>query len=888
MVKWWVKQSPAIQSAISTLPRTKAGGPNDTFFVSAYRHEPLGAQSVRNSGANHPLRAVWDQDMRECLPKASSNAIKNQFDQRPSTGKESPAVFLKLPPLSFRLSAFALLIGLGSAQPTVTFTAAGYGYGENGVPTAAKVTLARDIADGDSTVNVTYPGTGTATAGSDYTATPIPVTFSGSELTRTVEIPITQDNIVELDETFELALSAVTNSAIGAQGTSTVTILNDDHATISINDVAMAEGNGTGWNNFKFTLTLSNPVDIPINLAPNLSINDHTEVLIAFWDRNFFGPDSPTTHTIWVSVQRDSIIELDEEFRVTLVGLETHGRDVTFAKNQGIGTILNDDQAIITLTGADVIEGDSGTPKMVFTATMDKEVDVPVTALISATTNGATDGVDFRSKTERVTLTTAGTPFEVEIIPDNLAEKTEYILGTLQKKYVEASGRNVILRNGVNGFLLSYGIRDDDFAPIATDDGPYEAIEDGKFSTSAILGLLANDTDQDDGPAQLKAVLKSNPAHGKLALHPSGSFSYTPNPNFFGADSFTYAASDGTNESLTKTVRLNVTEQIDLAVGVDLLQSPLVAGGDALDVFRVSVTNHGPSNATGVTLARNTLLPSGVTITSATPSTGTFSGGLWSLDLAENARATLTVTVQAGSGTTGGTNVVPLGFAVTATNQPEVNPANSAAAANASIINAKDTGTAITVAPKVDLQSGLFVSKITVTNHNSEPIPAFRLYVKNLPEDVRVYNAHGMRAIGTPPVMVPFLLQNHPLAAAASLTLAIEFFRPSLDPDFTPHYEIELLPAPETEPAAASGGIPVTRNQMLSNGDYLIEIASIPGAVYAVEYSHDMTAWTRVVPSVTAPANRLQWIDNGPPKTASHPSTAPARYYRFVLISNPG
>ena len=793
-----------------------------------------------------------------------------------------------MPPLGFLLSAFVLLIGPGSAQPTVSFTAAGYSYGENGVPTAAKVTLARDRAAGDSTVNVTYPGTGTATVGSDFTATPIPVTFSGSELAKTVEIPVIQDNLVELDETFEMALSAVTNAAIGTQGASTVTILNDDQATLSIDDVAMPEGNGTGRTNFKFTITLSNPVDTPVEFVINLSSNDPTESLIAFWDRNFFPPESPLTHTVWVSTGRDSTVELDETFFVTILALQPHGRDVTFAKNQGKGTILNDDQAIITLTGADIVEGDSGTPTMRFTATMDKEVDVPVTALISATTNGATAGVDFRSKSERVTLTTAGAPFEVEIIPDNLAEKTEFILGTLQKKYVEASGRNVILRNGVNGFLLSYGILNDDFAPIALEDGPYEMAEDGTLTISATLGPLANDTDQDDGPAHLSAVRKSGPAHGQLTLNPDGSFFYTPVRNFFGADSFTYAASDGTNQSLTKTVRLNITEQTDLAVGVDLLQSPLVAGGDALEVFRVTVTNHGPSNATGVTLARNTLLPSGITIISATPSAGTCSGGLWSLDLAENARATLTVTVQAGPGATGGTHVVPLGFAVTATNQPEVNPANSAAAASASIIHAKDTGTAITVAPQVDLQSGLFVSKVTVTNHNSEPIPAFRLYVNNLPGDVWVYNAHGTRAIGTPPAMVPFLLQNRPLAADASLTLAIEFFRPSLDPDFTPHYEIELLPVPESEPASATSGIPVTRNQRLSNGDYLIEIASIPGAVYAVEYSHDMTAWTRVVPSVTAPANRLQWIDNGPPKTASHPSTAPARYYRFVLIRHPG
>jgi hypothetical protein len=800
----------------------------------------------------------------------------------------SPPLRFLLPTLSL-LPTISLLGSLCSAAPVVTFAANGYDYGENGAPVADRVTLVRDIADGDSTVTLTFPGSGTATSGEDYTAIEIPVTFSGDELVKTVEIPITRDNIVELDETFELTLQPVTNATIGTLGTTTVTISNDDQATISINDVARAEGDGAGYTNFIFTVSLSQPVDIPIRFTPKTTFSDTTELFVSFWNRNAFGPDSPLTHTISVTTAKDSTVELDEQFLVTLGFLETFGRSITFADNVGVGTMLNDDQAVITLTGGDVIEGDSGAPKMVFTATMDKEVDVPVTAMIAAVSNGATNGVDFRSKSERITLTTTGTPFEVEIIPDNLAENKEYITTTLQKRLVEASGRDVILKNNVDGFIRLYGILDDDFAPVAADDGPYSVIEGGILNITSPIGLLVNDTDQDDGggPAHLTTVLKSGPARGKLALKPDGTFTYTPNPDFFGADSFTYAASDGTNQSPAKTVRINVIEQIDIAVGVDLLQSPLVAGGDARDVFRVSVTNRGPSNATDLRLHQNERFPAGIVVTSAAASSGFYDRGSWSLDLAENATATLTLTIQAGLDAPSGTGVLPFGFSFGAARQAEINPANNSAATSASIISAADTGTAITVAPAVDLQSGLFISNVTVTNQNSEPIPAFRLYIENLPDDVKVYNASGTRAFGQLSAVLPFLLHNRPLAAGDAITLSVEFFRPSLDPDFTPEYEIELLPVSETQPASATTGIPVTRNQRLSNGDHLIEIASIPGAVYAVEYSHDMTAWTRVLSSVSAPANRLQWIDNGPPKTASHPTTVSSRYYRFVLISSP-
>jgi hypothetical protein len=69
-------------------------------------------------------------------------------------------------------------------------------------------------------------------------------------------------------------------------------------------------------------------------------------------------------------------------------------------------------------------------------------------------------------------------------------------------------------------------------------------------------GVLANDFDP-DGNA-LSAVLVANPAHGSLAFRPDGSFDYTPAPGFAGADSFTYAASDGALRSAPVTVPLTI------------------------------------------------------------------------------------------------------------------------------------------------------------------------------------------------------------------------------------------------------------------------------------------------------------------------------------------
>jgi Ca2+-binding RTX toxin-like protein len=91
-------------------------------------------------------------------------------------------------------------------------------------------------------------------------------------------------------------------------------------------------------------------------------------------------------------------------------------------------------------------------------------------------------------------------------------------------------------------------------APAAT-DGSYNVSEDNVLTVAA-AGVLDGDTDADGDP--LTAVLVAGPAHGSLALNADGSFSYAPNANFFGADTFTYTANDSTADSNVATVIIDV------------------------------------------------------------------------------------------------------------------------------------------------------------------------------------------------------------------------------------------------------------------------------------------------------------------------------------------
>ena len=101
-------------------------------------------------------------------------------------------------------------------------------------------------------------------------------------------------------------------------------------------------------------------------------------------------------------------------------------------------------------------------------------------------------------------------------------------------------------------------------APVAVDDTIVTA-EDTPFQGS----VLANDYDPDntDGiPGNedtLSAELGAGPVHGSLALGSDGTFTYSPDHNYSGSDTFSYTVSDGRGGSATATVNLTVLAVAD-------------------------------------------------------------------------------------------------------------------------------------------------------------------------------------------------------------------------------------------------------------------------------------------------------------------------------------
>jgi VCBS repeat-containing protein len=91
--------------------------------------------------------------------------------------------------------------------------------------------------------------------------------------------------------------------------------------------------------------------------------------------------------------------------------------------------------------------------------------------------------------------------------------------------------------------------------PQATGDAYIQFGSDTALSVAA-PGVLANDHD-DDGET-LTATKVSGPSHGSVTLNSDGSFTYQPNEDYVGPDSFTYKANDGTADSDTATGTITV------------------------------------------------------------------------------------------------------------------------------------------------------------------------------------------------------------------------------------------------------------------------------------------------------------------------------------------
>lgn len=197
--------------------------------------------------------------------------------------------------------------------------------------------------------------------------------------------------------------------------------------------------------------------------------------------------------------------------------------------------------------------------------------------------------------------------------------------------------------------------------PVGNDDA-FSVREDGTLSGD----VLANDTDPEGDPLTVETTPITDVEHGSLTLNANGTFTYTPNANYFGADSFVYQVNDDNDNSDTATVTITVTPvndaptintPSDLTLEVDAgLQTVslagISAGGGESQTLTVTATSSNPG-----------LIPTPTISYTSPNATGSLS---FTPEAGETGVAVITVTVTDDGGTAdGGDDSTSTTFTVT-------------------------------------------------------------------------------------------------------------------------------------------------------------------------------------------------------------------------------
>jgi len=308
----------------------------------------------------------------------------------------------------------------------------------------------------------------------------------------------------------------------------------------------------------------------------------------------------------------------------------------------------------------------------------------------------------------------------------------------------------------------------------------------------------------------------------------------------------------------------------DLAISLTNVVSGILAGDTT--TIGMTVTNRGPNAATGVVVS-NTLPASFQLVSTNASSTFTNGNLVWNIgSLASGSATQLLATVRPTSG-----GVFSLTAAVTGSTT-DTNTANNAVTNNMTVdaILSTNLVVAVLVPQQYNPQTGLMEELVRVTNVGTNDVPSVRLSVSGLGTN-RLYNAVGTNSGN------PYVLYGATLATNQSVDLLLEYFvrtRTALTNLTRTAVGITLATV-----AVPTNAPPTITSQSLTAGGFLIEFQSIPGRSYTILYA-DNTSFTNALvaqPAVVAPADRVQWIDNGPPKTISKPASVSSRFYRVIL-----
>jgi len=340
------------------------------------------------------------------------------------------------------------------------------------------VTLDKTGAEDVTVIYTTSTGSSDgATDDTDYTGTTGTLTVSAGATSGTIEVPITDDSTTEATETATLTLSSATSATItGDTTTADLVITDDDDPIITIANLTVAEGDGTGT----FTVTLDqagqNDVTVVYTSSTGISGDNATD------GTDYTGTTGTltisagaTSGTIDVPITSDTDNESTETATLTLSSATS--ATITGDTTTADLVITDDDDVAITIANQTVAEVD-GTAT--FTVTLDKAPGEDITVeyasasgATGAASSRATDGTDYTGTTGTLTISageTSGT-ISIPITTDTVATAGEE----------ETETATLTLSNATSA-TIDGGTADADL--VITDSNPFVTVANQTISES--------------------------------------------------------------------------------------------------------------------------------------------------------------------------------------------------------------------------------------------------------------------------------------------------------------------------------------------------------------------------------------------------------------------
>ena len=295
-----------------------------------------------------------------------------------------------------------------------------------------------------------------------------------------------------------------------------------------------------------------------------------------------------------------------------------HVLDIASVNTAGtIGTVYFDDASNTLTYAADAASQDAlkvgETMTDTFTYTVEDEYGATDTATVTVTVTGVNDAPDAVNDTASVNEDATTSNLHASLLSNDTDVDHGHVLdiasvntaGTIGTVYfddasntltyaADAASQDALKVGETMTDTFTYTVEDEygatdtatvtvtvtgvNDAPYA-DPNAYSTYEDTPLITPVELSVLSDDTDIDGDT--LTAVLVDDVDNGTLVLNPDGSFTYTPDHNFYGQDTFTYMAYDGTDYSNVTTVTIDVTADNHVPVIISDSNDP-VNGSDTV------------------------------------------------------------------------------------------------------------------------------------------------------------------------------------------------------------------------------------------------------------------------------------------------------------------